>query len=149
MTMAIYQYRSPETTPTLEQFIASQSAEEPTYYNFSFQDVIGYEYLNERIIYPVYNVLSNYIDDIRSEYCVEVTLTDKEYLMYKYNPKYLCYKEYNCAELYFIILILNDMCSYKQFTKRKLYLPTKAGMKNLCQQIFNANKEAIKAYNRK
>lgn len=141
MSTAFYEYQRPQNTYTLEQFIACQSNTDICYNNFSFID--------ERygIKYNTYNVLSDYLEEIKEEYCVTITLSEDDMLKYKYRPKLLCYKIYGSEELAFIILILNDMCNVREFTKNKILMPTVAGMKELTKYIFNTNKSAIDIYN--
>ena len=66
---------------------------------------------------------------------------------YIYRPKLLAYDIYENPELGFMILLINDMCSNKQFSKRKLLLPTKVNMKTICQQLYNSNRDALNRYN--
>lgn len=146
--MSTYTYITPENTYTIDKFIACQNTEEPSYYNFSFKDEYFYNYINRYLRYTTYNAIWDYLDDIRDEYCMyNIVLSDSELAKYKYRPKLLAFDLYECAELGYLILLLNDMYSCKQFTKNRLTLPTKAGMKLISQYLFNANQAAINAYN--
>ena len=136
-----YDYQKPEKTYTLDQFIACQSDDVFCYNNLSFIDQI------DNIKYNVYNVASDYLDEITSAYCVDVELTDDQLTRYKYRPKLLCYDIYGSQELYYLILIINDICSIKDFTKKKLKLPTKINMSELCKEIKNSNNSDIQLYN--
>lgn len=136
-----YDYQKPELTYTLDQFIACQSDISFCYNNLSFIDQI------DNIKYNIYNVVSDYIDEIISEYCVKVELSDEQLSKYKYRPKLLCYDVYGAQELYYLILIINDICSVKDFTKKKIILPTKANMTVVCKAIMNANRSDIQIYN--
>lgn len=145
--MAEFQYKDPQTTPTLELFRQCQSADDPSYGNFSFKNEWYYQYLNENILLTAYNVISDYLDDIRAEYCFPYEMTDKEFIRYKYRPKLFTYDKYDCLELGPMILMINDMYSVKQFIKKNIIAPNKAAMRLICQRIFNANKEALSYYN--
>ena len=90
---------------------------------------------------------SDYINEIRNEYCASVELTDEQLTKYKYRPKLLCYDIYGVQELYYLILIINDMCSVKDFTKKKLIMPTKNNMSILTKAIMNTNRSDILKYN--
>jgi hypothetical protein len=136
-----YDYQKPELTNTLDQFIACQSDIDFCYSNLSFTDKI------DNIKYATYNVVSDYINEIRNEYCVGVELTDEQLSKYKYRPKLLCYDIYGVQELYYLILIINDMCSVKDFTKKKLLMPTKTNMSTLTKAIMNINRPDILKYN--
>ena len=142
-TRDFYNYQKPEKTYTLDQYIACQSDTVICYNNLSFID----EYSNFR--FNTYNVLSDYVDDIRKDYCLKVVLDDEQMLKYKYRPKQLCYDIYGNGELAFIILIINDMYSIKDFTKNKIYMPTKVEMAEITKKIFNTNKQSISIYNEK
>lgn len=136
-----YDYQKPENTYTLDQFIACQSDETFCYNNLSFIDQI------DNIKYNTYNVASDYIDELISEYCVNVQLSDDELTRYKYRPKLLAYDVYGSQELYYLILIVNDMCSVKDFVKKRIYLPTKNNMSTITSAIMNSNKSDIEKYN--
>ena len=136
-----YDFQKPEYTYTIDQFIACQSDTNFCYNNLSFIDQI------DNIKYNIYNVASDYIDEIRDNYCMDVVLTDDQLAKYKYRPKLLCYDVYGSQEMYYLILIINDICSIKDFTKNKLKLPTKANMPVVCKAILNSNLTDIQKYN--
>ena len=136
-----YDYQKPEKTWTLDQFIACQSDTAFCYNNLSFIDQI------DNIKYSTYNVVSDYIDEMRDKYTTEIELTDEELTKYKYRPKLLCYDIYGAQELYYIILIINDICSIKEFTKKKIKLPTRDNMVELTKAIMNSNRADIQKYN--
>lgn len=142
MSNVSYDYQKPNLTYTLDQYIACQSDSTMCYHNLSFVDIY------DNIAYDTYNVLSDYVDTIRDEFCVTVELTDTQLDKYKYRPKLLCFDIYGNGELAFIILLINDMCSVKSFTKKKLYMPTKANMTTLVKYLFNADRSAITTYNK-
>jgi hypothetical protein len=136
-----YNYQKPETTYTLDQFIACQSDTSFCYNNLSFIDQI------DNIKFSTYNVVSDYMDEIVSKYCVDVELSDDQLTKYKYRPKLLCYDIYGSQELYYLILVINDMRSIKEFSKNKIKLPTKTNMTELTKAIINSNRLDIQKYN--
>lgn len=137
-----YGYQDPYTTNKIENYIECKSNTAMSHFNSSFINIDG------DIMYSIYNVVSDYIDEIKNNYCMEIILDKDQMMKYKYRPKLLCYDVYGSTEIAFIILLINDMYSAKQFTKDTLYLPTQTNMKELCSNIFNANKDAIKYYNK-
>ena len=143
MASTSYEYQKPQYTYTLDQYIACQSDSNVCYNNLSFIDRIN------NIRYNTHNVTSDYIDELREEYCVRVALSDAQFEIYKYRPKLLCYDIYGNTELAFIILIINDICSTKEFTKKVLLMPKRATMTQITKSLMNSNKEAIKIYNSK
>ena len=143
MNNILYNYNKPQNTYTIDQFIQCQSDTNVCYNNLSFIDQ------RNSIKYNTYNVLSDYIDEIREDYCMKIKLDKDQMFKYKYKPKLLCYDIYGETELAFIILIINDMCSVKDFTKDLLLMPTKDNMKLIINRIYNSNKKDIEVYNEK
>lgn len=143
MSGIMYNYQKPQNTYTIDQFIQCQSDSNICYANLSFIDQ------HDGIKYNTYNVLSNYIDEIRENYCTIVKLDKDQLFKYKYRPKLLCYDIYGESELAFIILIINDICDVKEFTKDTLLLPNKSNMSLITKRLYNANKSDIKVYNEK
>ena len=136
-------YQKPHLTYTIDQFIQCQSDTVICYNNLSFIDQYG------NIKYNTYNVLGDYLDEIRDDYCVRITLNDDQMMKYKYNPKLLCFDIYGNGELAFIIMIINDMCNIKDFTKKVLLMPTKENMSEIIKSIYNSNSNSISIYNEK
>lgn len=143
MANTTYSYQKPHNTYTIDQFNDCSSSTVMSYHNLSFIDI------DNDIAYDTYNVLSDYIEEIQDEYCVRVVLNDKQMEKYMYRPKLLCWDTYNNTELAFIILLVNDMWSIKQFTKKRLFMPRKETMTELIKYLFNANRKAINQYNSK
>lgn len=137
-----YEYQKPHRTYTLEQFQSCKSDTVMCYHNLSFVDT------HNNISYDTYNVLSDYLDEIR-DYCVTIALTDDQMVRYMYRPKLLCWEIYGNTELAFIILLINDMCSIKQFKKNKILMPRKDDMNTISKYLYNANRLVIKKYNKK
>ena len=61
-----------------------------------------------------YNLINDYLPLIK-EKAVTVVLDDNEYNKYLYKPKLLAYDVYKNTELYYVILLLNNVCSVKEF----------------------------------
>ena len=76
-------------------------------------------------------------------------LTQDQQFTYHYKPKLLCYDIYGNPELYFIILLINDMADVKEFTKPTVKMLRKSDMSELLTLIYNAEKKAIANYNNK
>lgn len=138
-----YEYLNPQDTYTLDQYIECQSDTDVCYNNLSFIDQYN------GIKFNTYNVLGDYIDEIRENYCMRIQLNKDQLFKYMYKPKLLCYDIYGNGELAFIILEINDMCSVKDFTKDTILMPTKENMKLLTKRIFSSDKQDIEIYNEK
>lgn len=133
----------PAATTTIEEFIESGAGITITYPSLSFIDM-----LSNGTWVSVHDVINDYIDELR-EYCVNVKLTQDQQFIYHYKPKLLCYDIYGNPELYFIILLINDMADVKEFTKPVIKMLRKSNMSELLTLIYNAEKKAIANYNNK
>lgn len=139
--LSTYSYQQAGNTYTIDQFIACQSDTMICYNNLSFIDHDD----DHNIDYNTWNVTSDYIEEIK-EQCETIVLTDDQLAKYKYRPKLLCYDIYSNGELFFILLLINDMYSAKQFTRNKLLMPKKTVMNDIVKQLYNSNKTAIQEY---
>lgn len=133
----------PQDTTTIEEFINSGNDVVISYPKLSFIDK-----MSNGTYTSVLNVINDYIDELKSV-CVDVELSIKEQFKYHYKPKLLCYDIYGNPELYFIILLINDMADVKEFTKNIIKMPRKNDMSTLLSYIYNAERAAIAAYNNK
>jgi len=101
---------------TLEDFINKGKSSNILKYS----DLLFYEKTKNGLL-PSYNVLNNYINIIRNDsITVTVSLTDEEYLKYRYKPRLLCYNIYGTQDIYYLILLLNNICNVKEFNMRKI-----------------------------
>lgn len=130
---------SPELTQTVEDFIALGISDEMTYSNFS---VLAKCIDESSILYAQDNVIYDYLEELKSS-CVTIELTDEDAIRYRYNPKRLSYQIYGSTELYFIILALNGMCSFKDFNKKHIKVLYKRDLQSLLTQIYNAEAEFL------
>jgi hypothetical protein len=69
------------------------------------------------------NVVDKYFDFLQ-KIIVEYTMTDKEFLQYKYQPKRMSQDMYGTTELWAAILRINGMVSLTQFNKQTVKLFT-------------------------
>ncbi|MBP5596638.1 MAG: baseplate wedge protein 53 [Pseudobutyrivibrio sp.] len=129
-------------TTTLEEFIEAGSGITISYDNLSMVDEIK----NTRI--PIYNVISDYIPELMIS-TVTITLTEQEYFKYRFKPKLLAIDVYGNPELYFVILILNNMCSVKEFDVKKIKMLPTSAMNDLLSSIYNSNRDFLSQYNNK
>lgn len=133
----------PQNTTTIEEFIESGKGISITYPTLSFLDT-----MSNGTQVSVLNVINDYIPELKNA-CITVELSKEEQNAYFYKPKLLCYDVYGNPELYFIILLLNDMADVKEFTKSNILMLKKSHMSMALSQIYNAEKEAINNYNSK
>ena len=133
----------PAKTTTIEEFVQSGKSVSLTYKNFSF-----HETLTNGTQVSVFDVVNDYIMELRTA-SVTVKLNDDEYRKYCYKPKLLCYDIYGNPELYFIILLINDIADVKEFNKKSFYMLSKEYMSMLTSYIYNSERRAIAEYNTK
>lgn len=131
---------NPSKTSTIEQFISFKNDDSVSYNNLSFKD----KYNN--IIYPIKNIIDDYIDELK-ELSVDVTMSDEEFLRYKYRPKVLANDVYGNPELDFIILTMNGICNVKEFDSKNIKLIKDRDLDDFITAVFNANKEDLDTYN--
>ena len=133
----------PQETTTIEEFIESGKSVSVDYMDLSFLDKVS----NGTWV-SVLNVVNDYMTELKNA-CVTVELTEAQQWAYFYKPKVLCYDIYGNPELYFVILLLNDMADVKEFTKSKLKMLRKDHMSMLLSYIKNSEAKAIDSYNDK
>lgn len=131
----------PVNTTTIEELIRSGKDNSLTYQTFSFIDT-----MSNGTKVSVYDTISDYMSELK-DYSVLVKLDTDQYRKYCYKPKLLCYDIYGNPELYFIILLMNDMADVKEFNKTTVYMLPKSYMTALTSQIYNSEKAAIESYN--
>ena len=131
----------PANTTTIEEFIQSGKNVSLTYKDFSFLET-----MSNRTQVSVFNAINDYIEELRRASMI-VQLNDEEYRKYVFKPKLLCHDIYGNPELYFIILLINDMIDVKEFNKKSFYMLSKEYMYLLTSYIYNSEYRAIKKYN--
>lgn len=66
-----------------------------------------------------YTSLVNKYYDIVLNHCHTITLSDNEYMKYRFRPKLFCYEKYGSAELWAVLLKVNNWTSVTQFNAKK------------------------------
>lgn len=138
--MGLTRASDPGKTSTIAEFISFKNSDDISYNNLSFRDKY------DNIIYPIKNIIDDYIDELK-ELVVEVTMSQEEYLKYKYKPKLLANDVYGNGELDFIILRLNDICNMKEFDSQTIKLIRDNDLDEFLTAIYSSNKEDIDIYN--
>jgi hypothetical protein len=132
----------PSKTYTLDQFVQSEPSGQLSYYYLSLLEPDK----DHNIEYDIYNVLSDYIQDLK-DLSHEIVLSEQEYYTYRFRPKLLADYLYGNGELYFIILWLNDIWSVKDFDFSKIRLLSKSELSNALSSINASEKNFIDSYN--
>ena len=139
--MIIKDVTDPALTHNLSEFLMAGRAEHVTKYgDASFLE------RDNNILYVVKNVIEDYIPDLK-EMALKVVLDDDEYLKYQYNPKRLAYDVYGATELYYIILMLNNIGGVIEFNAKELLLMKKQELFNAIASIMLTEGKDIRKYN--
>lgn len=139
--MIIKDVKDPALTHNLSEFLMAGRLEHVTKYgDASFLE------RDNNILYVVKNVIEDYIPDLK-EMALKVVLTEDEYLKYQYNPKRLAYDVYGATELYYIILMLNNIGSIIDFNTKTLLMMKRLELFNSLASIMLTEGKDIKRYN--
>ena len=74
---------------------------------------------NNHIILNYETIYTDYLDQLQ-EYLSDYTMTDGEFIRYKYQPKLFCYEKYGTMDVAYLLLRLNNMGSNIEFKKKKI-----------------------------
>lgn len=103
---------------------------------------------NETNLIINYNsLIDNYMEDIM-KICTSWTLTDKDLINYRFQPKKFCYDLYNTTELWFILLRINNMVSSLDFNKKTIYVFDRDGIFKLLNEIMTLEEESYNQANK-
>ena len=125
------------TSSTMQEYIELGELDTYTNYNFSILEKM------DNLEVPVSNILEHdYLDELKS-ISVDYTLDIEKLRKYKYRPNLLSYDLYGTPELYFVILLINDMTTKKEFDREKIKIIDKDNLFILLNAIYNAQTEYI------
>jgi hypothetical protein len=79
----------------------------------------------------------------------DVSMSETEYLKYRYRPRLLANDIYKDPNLDFVILYINGICNMKEFDipNKTLSLIKLEDLNAFLTSVFNSNKEDIDIYN--
>lgn len=132
-------------TSTLEEFVESKTSSSISYQTFSLVEMLDFDD-DIKIEFPAFTVLNDYYDDMK-RLSVVIELTDEQYNQYKFRPKLLADYLYGNGELSFIILMINELISAKDFDLRTLKLISKSKLNDFLTLVRSAETNFIKEYN--
>jgi len=124
-------------TTTVELMVSvGKVNKDPNYNQFSYKMDLPLED-GTTAVFPVYNVIWDYQENmIKDSYTTQ--LSDDEFQRYKYKPKLLAADLYGNPEVYYIILILNDMMEEGEFDSKILKLLSREAMQKYLTAIYNS-----------
>lgn len=107
---------------TLSDFISEYSIEDLRIDAFYLQQVFwDKNKMTHKIVVNENSIADKYANELEENKHI-VELTTKEYYKYRYNPKLLSYDIYGTTELWFFILMANELYSISEFDLRKVVL---------------------------
>lgn len=132
-------------TTTVELMISvGKVNKDPNYNQFSYKTNLQLED-GSTAVFPLYNVIWDYQDNMMKE-AYTTQLTDDEFQRYKYKPKLLAADLYGNPEVYYIILILNDMMEEGEFDSKILKLLSREAMQKYLTAIYNSEYMNLNKY---
>lgn len=134
MSSSNIQILDPDKTSTVEEFINAGISDEMTYNNFS---ILFKSSQQDNIILSANNIIYDYMDEIKP-YIVNVSLSEEEYIKYRYKPKLFAYDIYGSTELFFVVMAVNGIYDIKDFNRRNIKALYKKQLFELLNQIYNA-----------
>lgn len=127
---------NPERTYTIEDFINCYNTKNISYESMSLFQNFEYGTMIS------YNIFNDYIEEL-NDLCVTVTLSEEEYNRYVYRPKLLAYDIYGSTELFFIVLLMNNICNVKEFDFKKVKLLRVSDLESFISSVYNAEKQIL------
>ena len=107
---------------TLSDFISEYSIEDLRIDAFYLQQVFwDKNKMTHKVVVNENRIADKYANELEENKHI-VELTTKEYYKYRYNPKLLSYDIYGTTELWFFILMANELYSISEFDLRKVVL---------------------------
>lgn len=124
---------------TLQGFMSHKTSEEFSYINFSIVEPCE----SGEILFTIKNLIDDYIDELL-DICVEVTLSKEDQLKYEYRPWLLAYDIYDNSELYWLLMLVNDIPTPNEFENiSKLKLPYSEPLNEMLSEILESESEYI------
>ena len=107
---------------TLSDFISEYSIEDLRVDAFHLQQVFwDSTRMKHKVVVNENSIADKYANELEENKRI-VQLTTKEYYKYRYNPKLLSYDIYGTTELWFFILMANELYSVSEFDLHKVIL---------------------------
>lgn len=97
--------------------------------------------LNEKFVVNISCVFEKYYE-LLTDHAVTVTLTNEEYLRYRFKPRMLSKDLYGTYDLHYLLLKLNNITSviYFDFTELKVFKPEIISLLNEIQILEEENR---------
>ena len=110
-----------ENIYTLDNFIQEYGAEDLRVDAFHLKEVFFNPGMKHKIVVNGNIISDKYASELEENKRI-ITFNTKEYYKYRYNPKLLSYDIYGTTELWFFILMANELYTAIEFNLHKLVL---------------------------
>lgn len=123
-------------TISMEAFIDISLKNSIQFQNSSYFMMVG------DTLFEDYNIIRDRYYSQIMQYTTLATLSDAEYLKYKYRPKAMSAVLYGTIDYWYILLLINKMSSIIQFKKKKVRVLTSDGIRFI-KKILQKEEENI------
>ena len=102
----------------------------------------------DNISYCVKSVIDDYMHEMVAA-AINCKLSTEQVQKYRYNPRLICSDIYGSGDLYYVILLINNMCSTKEFDLSTGYVKMlkKDDMSSFLNAIYRQENQDLSAYN--
>lgn len=102
----------------------------------------------DNISYCVKSVIDDYMHEMIAA-SINCKLSTEQVQKYRYNPRLICSDTYGTGDLFYVILLINNMCSIKEFDLSSGYVRMlkKDDMKDFLNAIYRQEYQDLNAYN--
>lgn len=105
---------------TLDDFVQEYQAEDIRIDAFYLKQVLwDNSSMKNKVVINEDSIIDKYMNELESTKKV-IELSTPEYYKYRYNPKLLSYDIYGTTELWFLILIANELYTISEFDLKKI-----------------------------
>lgn len=119
-------------TKTIDEFVSQSINNSIEFQNSSYFEVVDSEIISEE-----YNIFRDRYYGLIINYTESYTMSDSDFIKYKYRPKLLSADLYNSIDYWYILLMVNNMSSILEFTKKNIKVLTTDGIayiKSICKK---------------
>lgn len=126
---------------TIQQQVAQGNALAISNANINYHKVLAAD--GDKVVINFESLLTQYRYFLK-KHIVILTLTDEQYLNYRFKPKSLSYDLYGTIEMASMLLTINNVVSVSEFDFKKVKV-FDSGIKDFINEVLNKEKAKITA----
>ena len=126
---------------TIQQQVAQGNALAISNANINYHKVLAAD--GDKVVIKFESLLTQYRYFLK-KHIVILTLTDEQYLNYRFKPKSLSYDLYGTIEMASMLLSINNVVSVSEFDFKKVKV-FDSGIKDFINEVLNKEKAKITA----